>query len=439
MQEELVDRFGTPPEPAQALIACHRLRLVAKPMGVAKVDAGPERTTLQFVKEPPFDPASLIALVRNDGRIRFAGPDRIRIERAAPTLAERVALVREFLGRLRVNGSTAVSPFPAADSRLRPRLAVVEQHPAQEPRRPRADRLGLRAHAPLTLALLASERGLGDEPLALARQHALPLRPRRRQRGDRAAIRLPDRGARGGGAARRALGREGAALRLLRPARRALRRRSRALPPGSTHVWGDLEWQALAAPGHDMGALVFYNAEHGILISGDALWENGFGFVMPPEIDPARAAGHARDARHARGASTSAVVIPGHGEPFTDGCRRRSSARGTRSRRSTRDSLRVARHALKVNLMFALLERQRMALADLPAYVERVGLYRDFNALLLPPAADAACRDAGRRAREVRSGEAPSRALSRRLGRDFARMADPRIAEFGKRRPRRAE
>src|SRR5437899_7598438 len=101
MQEELVDRFGTPPEPAQALIACHRLRLVAKPMGVAKIDSGPERTTLQFVKEPPFDAGVLILLVQRDGRIRFAGQDRVRVERAAPTLAERVALVEDFLGRLR--------------------------------------------------------------------------------------------------------------------------------------------------------------------------------------------------------------------------------------------------------------------------------------------------------------------------------------------------
>ena len=100
MQEELVDRFGTPPEPTQALIACHRLRLVAKPKGIVKVDASAERATLQFVKHPPFDPASLIAIIKNDGRVRFAGPDRIRIERAAPTLAERVALVREFIGRL---------------------------------------------------------------------------------------------------------------------------------------------------------------------------------------------------------------------------------------------------------------------------------------------------------------------------------------------------
>jgi transcription-repair coupling factor (superfamily II helicase) len=98
--EELVDRFGPTPEPAQALIACHRLRLIARPLGVTKIDAGAERTTLQFVKEPPFDAGKLIRLVQKDGRIRFAGQERLRIERAAPALAERVALVREFLGKL---------------------------------------------------------------------------------------------------------------------------------------------------------------------------------------------------------------------------------------------------------------------------------------------------------------------------------------------------
>ena len=38
---------------------------------------------------------------------------------------------------------------------------------------------------------------------------------------------------------------------------------------GDVNVWGDLEWAALAAPGHDMGAMVFYNPEHGILVSGE--------------------------------------------------------------------------------------------------------------------------------------------------------------------------
>jgi transcription-repair coupling factor (superfamily II helicase) len=99
--EELVDRFGNPPEPAQALVASHRLRLDAKRLGVIKVDSGHERTTLQFVKAPPFDAGDLILLVQRDGHMRFAGPDRLRIERAAPALADRVALLRHFFAQIK--------------------------------------------------------------------------------------------------------------------------------------------------------------------------------------------------------------------------------------------------------------------------------------------------------------------------------------------------
>jgi len=100
IQEELVDRFGPTPDQALALLASHRLRLQAKPLGVTKIDASLERTTIQFVKRPPFDAGALILLMQKDGRIRFAGPDRVRIDRAAPALSERIALVRDFLGKL---------------------------------------------------------------------------------------------------------------------------------------------------------------------------------------------------------------------------------------------------------------------------------------------------------------------------------------------------
>jgi transcription-repair coupling factor (superfamily II helicase) len=100
MQEELIDRFGLPPEPTQALLACHRLRIAARHLGVTKIDAGPEASQVQFGPDPPFDPGKLIALVRNDRRYRFAGPDKVRVERAAPTLEDRVVLVREFLATL---------------------------------------------------------------------------------------------------------------------------------------------------------------------------------------------------------------------------------------------------------------------------------------------------------------------------------------------------
>ena len=136
-----------------------------------------------------------------------------------------------------------------------------------------------------------------------------------------------------------------------------------------------------------MGALVFYNPEHRILISGDALWENGFGFVMPPEIDPA-ALPATRATLDMLATLDVRVVIPGHGEPFTDVAGALDRAR-RRVASFDADSLRVARHALKVNLMFALLDKQRMPLAELAGLSSSAsGIYRDFNALFfrLPPA-----------------------------------------------------
>ncbi len=100
MQEELIDRFGLPPESTQALLACHRLRIAGEALGVIRIDSGPERTQVQFGPQPAFDPGRLITLLQKDSRHRFAGQDRVRIERAAPSLDERVALVREFLARL---------------------------------------------------------------------------------------------------------------------------------------------------------------------------------------------------------------------------------------------------------------------------------------------------------------------------------------------------
>lgn len=150
---------------------------------------------------------------------------------------------------------------------------------------------------------------------------------------------------------------------------------------GSTHTWGGLAWSALAAPGHDMGALVFFNPDERILISGDALWENGFGFVMPQAVEPG-----ALDAQRATLDMIAALdvrtVIPGHGEVFHDvtaaldrACRRIEAFAA--------DDARMARYALKVNLTYRLLTGRTLALADLPAYVERVGIYRDLNAAVL--------------------------------------------------------
>jgi glyoxylase-like metal-dependent hydrolase (beta-lactamase superfamily II) len=245
---------------------------------------------------------------------------------------------------------------------------------------------GYGRHAALTLALLASPRGIGDAPLAwivnthchsdhmggnaaVARKYGCPIAVPQ----DEAPLieRWDDK-----------------AL-LLGYADQSAERFAvdRALQPDSTHVWGDLEWQALAAPGHDMGALVFFNPEHGILVSGDALWANGFGFLMPPELD-ARALPATRATLEMLAGLPIRVVIPGHGEPFVDAAAALDRALARVAAFET-DPMRIARHAVKVMLTFCLLDRQRMPQAELPAYVERVGMFRDFNRQFfrLPPAA----------------------------------------------------
>jgi hypothetical protein len=108
--------------------------------------------------------------------------------------------------------------------------------------------------------------------------------------------------------------------------------------------------------------------------------------VMPPDVEP-QALPATRATLDAIARLDVRIVIPGHGEPFTDVAAALDRAYA-RVAAFEADPLRLARHALKVMLTFTLLDRRRLRLADLPAYVERVGMYREFNARFfrLPPA-----------------------------------------------------
>jgi glyoxylase-like metal-dependent hydrolase (beta-lactamase superfamily II) len=53
------------------------------------------------------------------------------------------------------------------------------------------------------------------------------------------------------------------------------------LQPGHTHRWADMDWQVHAAPGHDPHSVILFAPEHRLLMSADALWQNGFGVVFP--------------------------------------------------------------------------------------------------------------------------------------------------------------
>jgi transcription-repair coupling factor (superfamily II helicase) len=101
LREELVDRFGDLPEPARALLECHRVRIAARPLGVARVDATHEAVQLQFIKNPPLDGAKVIEFIRKRGRgAKLAGPEKLRVEAKMPAWQERAQQVKDILHQL---------------------------------------------------------------------------------------------------------------------------------------------------------------------------------------------------------------------------------------------------------------------------------------------------------------------------------------------------
>jgi len=100
MRVELVDRFGVLPDAARALLDSHRLRILGKPLGVARIDATDNGALLQFVPRPPIDPARVFKLVQTKRQYRLAGSDRLRIETRMPDLASRVTAIRSAFGEL---------------------------------------------------------------------------------------------------------------------------------------------------------------------------------------------------------------------------------------------------------------------------------------------------------------------------------------------------
>jgi transcription-repair coupling factor (superfamily II helicase) len=98
--EELVDRFGKMPAQAQTLIDVHRLRVIAKPFGVVKVDAAPSGITITFKKNPPIEPMRIIEMIQKNKHIKLVGNEKLRIERALPATRDRAQQVRDVLRAL---------------------------------------------------------------------------------------------------------------------------------------------------------------------------------------------------------------------------------------------------------------------------------------------------------------------------------------------------
>jgi glyoxylase-like metal-dependent hydrolase (beta-lactamase superfamily II) len=146
--------------------------------------------------------------------------------------------------------------------------------------------------------------------------------------------------------------------------------------PGDEFEMGGLVWRAIAAPGHDMEALVFHCPQERLLISGDALWQDGFGIIFGELLGHGGALAATRQTLEMLARLDVDTVIPGHGAPFGDYPAALDRAFG-RLEAFERDPKRVARNAVKACFTFSLLDLGRLPLAELAGFVERVPLFRN--------------------------------------------------------------
>ena len=100
MHEELIDRFGLLPEHAKTLLESHRLRLLGKPLGIARIDASESSVQLQFVPNPPIDAARVMQMIHRNKKYRLAGQDKLRVEADLHEVAERVERVKQLFAEL---------------------------------------------------------------------------------------------------------------------------------------------------------------------------------------------------------------------------------------------------------------------------------------------------------------------------------------------------
>ncbi len=141
---------------------------------------------------------------------------------------------------------------------------------------------------------------------------------------------------------------------------------SGTLQVGGIMALGASLWEVHAASGHDPHSVVFFEPIRKVLLSADALWQNGFGVVFP-ELEGEQAFPDVAATLSLIETLAPQTVIPGHGPVFTYTPQVLGIARD-RLNAFIKSPERHARHAAKVLLKFKLLELQQAALGEFIAW-----------------------------------------------------------------------
>jgi glyoxylase-like metal-dependent hydrolase (beta-lactamase superfamily II) len=123
--------------------------------------------------------------------------------------------------------------------------------------------------------------------------------------------------------------------------------------------------------------VILFAPEHRLLMSADALWQNGFGVVFPElvGIDAFDEVGQTLDLIEQLKPTT---IIPGHGAVFTEVAPALALAR-SKLEAFARNPERHARYGTKVLLKFKLLEWGRISKTEFSDWAMRVPYLNDLH------------------------------------------------------------
>jgi glyoxylase-like metal-dependent hydrolase (beta-lactamase superfamily II) len=147
-----------------------------------------------------------------------------------------------------------------------------------------------------------------------------------------------------------------------------------ALVDGGHVELGGRPWQIHGMGGHDPDAVVLFEPEHRVLISGDALWRNKVAVIFP-ELDGEDGFAPALESLDRIEALNPAWVIPGHGQPFAEVSDALAISR-SRLRKLQAQPTQHARHALRVLMVFHLMEHRRRSVDEVCRWLVEAPLAR---------------------------------------------------------------
>ncbi len=108
LQVEMIDRFGLLPPQVKNLFAIAALKLRATPLGIKKLELGPNGGRVLFRDKPDVEPMTILRLIQQQPRVyKLDGQDKLRVKMELPDAVERLRVAQELLEMLAVKAKAA--------------------------------------------------------------------------------------------------------------------------------------------------------------------------------------------------------------------------------------------------------------------------------------------------------------------------------------------